>query len=175
MKIAETFAVQAPVERVWRFITDPERVAPCVPGCQGHEVLGPRQYKASVRVAVGPIKTVFNVTVELTEERAPTFLASTTRGEEGSRASTLTARNELRLAPGAEGMTVVSYSSEISLVGRLGKFGLGMMKKKARKLGEEFAEKFRALVEADGAADHAGGQAALTDKAQHEVSPAGHG
>lgn len=174
MKIAETFTVQAPVERVWRFITDPERVAPCVPGCQSHEVLGPRQYRARIRVAVGPIKTVFNVTVELTDERSPTFLASTTRGEEGSRASTLTAHSELRLAPSGEGMTEVSYSSEISLVGRLGKFGLGMMKKKARKLGEEFAETFRALVEADGAADLAG-SAAATSEAQHEVSPAGHG
>ena len=174
MKIAETFAVQAPVERVWRFITDPERVAPCVPGCQSHEVLGPREYRARVRVAVGPIKTVFNVTVELTDERAPTFLASTTRGEEGSRASTLTAHSELKLAPSGEGMTEVSYSSEISLVGRLGKFGLGMMKKKARKLGEEFAETFRALVEADGAADLAG-SAVAAGEAQHEVSPARHG
>ena len=172
MKIDATFAVAAPIQRVWQFITDPEQVAACVPGCQSYEVLGPKKYKASVKVAVGPIKTTFNVTVELTNEQAPTFLASTTRGEEGSKASTLTAQNELRLAPGADGMTDVSYSSEISLVGRLGKFGLGMMKKKAKKLGEEFAEEFRARVEANGAADN---DSAMVGETQHEVPSTGNG
>jgi hypothetical protein len=38
----------------------------------------------------------------------------------------------------------------VSVVGRLGKFGLGMMKKKAKQMGEEFAEAFRERVEADG-------------------------
>jgi len=41
----------------------------------------------------------------------------------------------------------VYYASEVSLVGRLGKFGLGIMKKKAKSLGEEFAAAFRARVE----------------------------
>jgi carbon monoxide dehydrogenase subunit G len=148
MQIAETFAVAAPIERVWRFITDPTAVAPCVPGCQSYEVLGPKTYKATVKVALGPIKTTFNVIVDLTTEQPPTFLASTARGEEGGKASTLTAHNELRLAADGPGATTVSYSSEVALVGRLGKFGLGIMKKKAKTIGEEFAVAFRARVEA---------------------------
>lgn len=172
MKIEETFSVAAPIERVWQFLTDPAQVAPCVPGCQSYEALGPREYKATVKVAVGPIKTTFNVTVELTTEQKPTFLASTSRGEEGGKASMLTTKNELRLAPGAGGTTEVSYSSEISLVGRLGKFGLGMMKKKAKKLGEEFAEEFRARVEANSIA---GDAPAGVRETLHEISPTGNG
>ena len=168
MRIAQTFTVAAPIGRVWNFITDPDQVAPCVPGCQSYEVVGPKHYKASVKIAVGPIKTTFNVNVELTEEEPPFFAASITRGEEGGKASTLTANSELRLKPTPNGQTEVSYSSEIALVGRLGKFGLGIMKKQAEKLGEEFVEVFRARVQGDKQAEVNAGRT-------NEVSPAGIG
>jgi uncharacterized protein len=147
MKIEDSFRVAAPVDRVWRFITDPVLVGPCLPGCQGIEVTGPNKYRATIRVAVGPIKTTFNVLVELTEADPPRRAASVTRGEEGGKASTLTAQSELRLKALDDGGTEVHYASEVALVGRLGKFGLGIMKKKAKTLGEEFAAAFRARVE----------------------------
>ena len=50
----------------------------------------------------------------------------------------------LRLRALGEAGTEVHYVSEVSLVGRLGKFGLGIMKKKAKSLGGEFAAAFRA-------------------------------
>ena len=148
VKIEDTFNVNAPVDRVWRLMRDPASVAPCIPGLDRVEVLGPANYKADVKVAVGPIKTTFSVTVEVTEETPPTSLKSTTKGDEGGRASTLTAHNELRLAPGANGTTDVYYASEVSIFGWLGRFGLGIMKKKAKELGEEFATAFRAKAEA---------------------------
>lgn len=147
MKIEETFVVAAPRQRVWDFITDPRQVGPCLPGCQGIEITGERTYKAAIKVAVGPIKTTFNVDVEWTEEDAPHFAASVTRGEEGGRASSVTAHNVLRLKAIDEAETEVFYSSDVSVVGRLGKFGLGIMKKKAKKLGGEFAQAFKARVE----------------------------
>ena len=148
MKIEDSFTVDAPAERVWRMITAPQVVAPCVPGCEAVEATGPDSYKARVKVAVGPIKTTFDVTVEVAEERPPSFAASVTRGEEGGRASTLTAHNTLHLTPLDGGGTEVRYASEVSIFGRLGKFGLGIMKKKAKALGAEFAGAFREAVEA---------------------------
>jgi hypothetical protein len=47
----------------------------------------------------------------------------------------------------AEGATAVRYLSEVSGTGRLGKFGLGVMKKKAEALGAKFAEAFRGKLE----------------------------
>jgi hypothetical protein len=148
LKIEETFRVAAPLERVWRVITDPEQVGPCIPGCQGIEVTGPTTYRASVKLAIGPIKTTFNVDVELTEERPPNYAASVSRGEEGGKASMLTAKSELRLVAVDAGETEVTYNSDISLSGRLGKYGLGIMKKKAKSYGEQFAVAFSERAEA---------------------------
>ena len=152
MQIEESFVVAAPRERVWAFITDPARVGPCIPGCETIEITGPGCYRATVKVAVGPIKTTFNVDVEVTEETPPGFATSVTRGEEGTRASILTAHNMLRLTALDDGATEVTYSSDIALVGRLGRFGLGVMKKKAKALGDIFAATLRERVEASEAA-----------------------
>ena len=150
MKIEETFFVNAPIDRAWRFIMNPDQVAPCIPGCGDVEILGENKYRANVKLAVGPIKTNFNVTVEITKQNAPNFAATLTRGEEGGKASMVTANSELRLTPVNGEQTEVYYKSEVSIVGRLGKFGLGIMKKKAKAIGEEFAENFRARLETPG-------------------------
>ena len=84
---------------------------------------------------------------EITKQNAPNFAATLTRGEEGGKASMVTANSELRLTPVNGEQTEVYYKSEVSIVGRLGKFGLGIMKKKAKTIGEEFAENFRTRIE----------------------------
>jgi len=98
-------------------------------------------------VQVGPIKADFNVDVEIVSETAPEEVRSRTRGEEGSRASSLSADNTLRLTALSHNETEVFYASEAAVVGRLGKFGLGVMKKKAESLGREFAQAFKNKVE----------------------------
>jgi len=146
MKVEGSFVVDAPIERVWRAIRDPDIVAPCIPGCQGVESLGAKSYKTSVRVALGPIATTFNATVEITEEEPPRRLACVTRGEEGGKASSLSAQSELVLTELEGDRTLIRYRSEASIFGRLGRYGLGMMKKKADAIGTEFATAFAQRV-----------------------------
>lgn len=147
MLVEGQFVVGAPRERVWTAIKDPAVVAPCIPGCQGVEVVSPTLYKAKIRVQLGPIKADFNVDVEIVSETVPEEVRSRTRGEEGSRASSLSAENILHLTGLSENETAVFYSSEATVVGRLGKFGLGVMKKKAESLGREFAAAFKQRIE----------------------------
>jgi uncharacterized protein len=147
MRIEDRFVVAAPRERVWLAIKDPSIVAPCIPGCQGVEVVSPTLYKASIRVQLGPIKAEFNVDVEILSETAPEEVRSRTRGEEGGRASSLSAENTLRLTALSDNETEVFYASEAAVVGRLGKFGLGVMKKKAESFGRDFAAAFKRRIE----------------------------
>jgi uncharacterized protein len=147
MRIEDRFIVRAPRERVWVAIKDPGVVAPCIPGCQNVEVINPTLYKAKIRVQVGPIKADFNVNVEIISETWTEEIRSRTRGEEGGRASSLSAENTLRLTALNDHETEVFYASEATVVGRLGKFGLGIMKKKAESLGREFASAFKEKVE----------------------------
>ena len=147
MIIEEKFAVRAPLDHVWCCIRDPAFVAPCVPGCQDVEELCGKAYRAAVKVGIGPIKTVFKLDIEITEETSPSFARIETRGQEGTNASRLIAKSELTLSGGGD-VTNVHYKSDVQLTGRLAKYGLGIMKKKAASLGAEFVDNFCAAAEA---------------------------
>ncbi len=122
-------------------------VASCLPGCREVEVISPTCYKAKIRVQLGPIKADFSIDVNITSEVELEEVCSRSRGEEGGRASSLSSENVLRLSSLDPDTTELHYSSDVTVVGRLGKFGLGVMKKKAESLGHDFAVAFKQKIE----------------------------
>lgn len=142
MIIEDSFEVQAPRSIVWAALIDPLVMASCIPGCEAIEVVDDSHYRAHVKVKLGPISAKFALEVTVTEMTPPESILSTTKGQEGSRASTLSATSRLELEDLDSELTRVSYGSEVQLVGRLGRYGLGIMKKKAESLGKEFAAAF---------------------------------
>ena len=147
MRIEGNFDVAASRDAVYRHITDPGLMARCVPGCESIEQVSPTGYRAKVTISVGGIKARFNLVVEVTREQPPGLVLSQTRGEEGSRASVLSADNELTLVELDPLTTRVCYASEVSVTGRLGKFALGVMKKKVGAMGMEFADRLRKHIQ----------------------------
>ena len=138
--------VPASRERVWQFLQSGEDVGACVPGCEGVEVVGQGKFRAKVRVKVGPIKALFNFNVEMLDEQPMTGASYSTRGEEGGRASWLSATSWLTLRSIEEGGTEITYASDMVIAGRLGRFGAGVMRKKADDLGGQFADAVRARI-----------------------------
>lgn len=143
MKIEGTFQVDAPQDLVWTQVRDPQVMVQCIPGCDSIEQIDPMAYRALVSVKVGPITARFNLVVTVLSEDAPHSVISRTSGEEGTRASVVSSDNVLRLAPLPGGGTEISYAADVSMTGRLGKFGLGIFRKKADQLAEVFIDNFR--------------------------------
>jgi hypothetical protein len=153
MKIEKTFALSAPQEQVWSFITDPQKVAQCIPGCEGAEEKERGKYAAAINVKVGPIRTTFHLDIEQTEQRPPEFASYLGKGEEGSRASRISSVSTLALKSLSGNSTEVTYTSDINITGRLGKFGSGMMQKIADGIGEEFVAALKGRLERPEAAE----------------------
>jgi carbon monoxide dehydrogenase subunit G len=147
MKIEQSFSINAPQQVVWDFIKDTGKMIPCIPGCEEIEVVDTTHYKAVIKVKVGPISAKFRLQIEILEETPPDEIISRTRGEEGTRASTISADNTVRLSTKDDGSTEVYCLSESSIVGRLGKYGAGMMKKKADLIWKQLAENIREQIE----------------------------
>lgn len=148
MKLDGSFRVAAPRAAVWDAIRDPDLMARCIPGCETAERIDDTSYRAVVGVKFGPISARFNLVVEIVEEVAPSLVRSRARGEEGTRASVLSSDNLLTLDEAEPGQTDVAWSADVTLTGRLGKYGLGLMRKKAESLSAEFVRAFAAKVEA---------------------------
>ncbi|WP_342129281.1 CoxG family protein [Hydrogenophaga sp. OTU3427] len=146
MQIEGQFEVAAPPQALMVHLLDASLMASCLPGCETLERLADDQYRAVVVIAMAGIKAQFDLRVEITR-RDEHNIWSLTKGEEGGRASSLQSESVVTLTPVGTA-TLVSYKSEVNITGRLGRFALGMMKKKAQSMGDEFAENLRARLEA---------------------------
>jgi carbon monoxide dehydrogenase subunit G len=144
MLIDGRFIVAAPREQVLALLFDARVMASCLPGCESLQALGADRYRAVVAIALAGVKARFELEVEITGRDADGIRA-VTRGQEGGNASTLQATSDVRLTPVAEG-TQVDYRSDVAVTGRLGRFALGMMKKKAQSVGDEFATNLQARL-----------------------------
>jgi carbon monoxide dehydrogenase subunit G len=143
MKIEGDFEVEAPRGEVWEKIRDPQVMGASIPGCDTVEQVDETSYRAQVAVKVGPIKARFNLLVEVLEEQPEHTILSRTSGEEGTRASVVNSDNVVRLSDTDSGGTRVDYVADVSVTGRLGKFGLGIFRKKADQLAGQFVVNFR--------------------------------
>lgn len=147
MIIEERFVVNAPVDRIWNFLLDAQSLAGCVPGCEHVEPVGDNSYRAHMKVKIGPISANFKIRIDITEMNPPTFLKSTMRGEDSKMASNLNASNVIELKAVEPEKTEVYYRSEVNVLGRLGKFGEGIMRRKAKEVGELFARSIKERLE----------------------------
>ncbi|HEY0557638.1 MAG TPA: SRPBCC domain-containing protein, partial [Thermoanaerobaculia bacterium] len=55
MEITKTFVVQAPAAAVWDFLTDPYKVASCLPGAAITEKVDDSNYTGTMTIKVGPV------------------------------------------------------------------------------------------------------------------------
>jgi carbon monoxide dehydrogenase subunit G len=149
VKIVDEFTVTAPLARTWSVIRDPQKAASCVPGCRSVETIDESHYRAVVEVSLGPIRTKFNLVVTVVEERPPDFAATMTKGEEGGRASSVSVMTKLSLTSAGPDATLIAYESDVTMVGRLGNYGLGLMKKRAQTLGREFVANLQRRLDAE--------------------------
>lgn len=145
MLIEGEFPVAAAPRQLLAHLFDARLVASCLPGCESLESLDDDRYRSVVVVAMAGIKARFDLEVEIVRREGFEVWA-VTRGAEGGQASTLRAESQVSLVPSPEG-TLVRYRSDVTITGRLGRFALGMMKKKAQSMGDEFAANLRTKLE----------------------------
>lgn len=146
MLIDGQFIVAAPPHALMRHLFDARLMAECLPGCESLEAQDTDRYRAVVGMAMAGIKARFDLVVQVVR-RDELAVWSTTSGEEGGNASQLQARNCVTLTAVPEG-TLLRYESDVTVTGRLGRFALGMMKKKAQSLGDEFAQNLQVRLAA---------------------------
>ncbi|MGJ7508994.1 CoxG family protein [Variovorax sp. GT1P44] len=158
MEIEKTLTVAAPPQRVWAMLLDPQVMGGCVPGMQSIEVVSDVEYVALMHVKIAFVSARFKLRTTIVEQRAPSYLRAEGTGEDASVASSLKQQSEIFLAPTAEGGTELRIKVKVDVLGRLGTFGLSVMKTKADRMWEEFGTNLAARI--DGGAEAAPAPAA---------------
>lgn len=150
MEIEKTLTVSAPPEQVWALLLDPQIMGGAVPGMKSIEVISPTEYVAVMHQKISFINAKFKLRTHIVEQRAPEYLRVEGTGEDASVASSLKQTSEVFLTPAAQGGTELRIKVNVDILGRLGAFGLSVMKTKADRLWEEFGANLAARLEAGG-------------------------
>jgi carbon monoxide dehydrogenase subunit G len=140
--------VSAPSEQVWRFLFDVEALASCMPGMEGAEQVDDKTYRGTVTARVGPVSASFEVRAVITQIDPNRHITIAIGGKDNKTASTLKGSMALDLAPLSPGESKLSYRADVSIRGRLGQFGDGILRETAGLIIDDFAGRVRSRLEA---------------------------
>jgi uncharacterized protein len=147
-QIEKSFVVKAPRGAVWEFLTDPYRVARCLPGAAITDKLDEHSYAGTITVKVGPVtanyrgKMRFDRLDAAAGEADIVASGQETRGKGGA-----DMRMKSRVAERAPGETEVSVVSDVNVVGVLAQFGRGMIQDVSDQLFQKFTDAMRRELE----------------------------
>ena len=134
-------------ERVWEALLDPETLARSLPGCESLERLSETTYRGTLSVQVGPVKSRFDGTLELSDVRPGEGYSLELAGE--GPAGHIHGEGLLSLSERRE-ETGLSYRITTRVGGRLAGVGQRLLETSARAVTEVALESFERQVE-DGA------------------------
>jgi carbon monoxide dehydrogenase subunit G len=138
-------------ERVWEALNDPEVLKACIPGVQELEKVSDTEFRATAKLAVGPVKASFKGVVTLNELDPPNGYRIAGEGQ-GGVAGFAKGGALVRLEE-AEGGTKLSYDVDAQVGGKIAQLGGRLINGVAKKYADEFFANFaKHLAPAENAA-----------------------
>jgi carbon monoxide dehydrogenase subunit G len=141
MLIEDSFTVRIPVDSLWAFIQDVERIAPCMPGAELTEVVDDRTWKGKVHVKFGPVQMSFGGTVVMEEKDDVEHRAKlSAKGTEQRGKGVANAKVESWLEPAGDAGTTVHIRSDITITGAAAQMSRGLLPEVSKLLTKQFAD-----------------------------------
>ena len=165
MRFQNEIEVAGRPEDLFTFLTDVERVAPCLPGAAIDGRDGD-DYQGSMKVKVGPITGTYKGTMRFLERdedglRAVMKARATEVSGQGAAEATIT--TEIQPADGDASR--IRMDTDLQMRGRVAQFGRGAMEKISQRMFEEFARNLEQEMRGGGGANGAA-------PAEQEAEPA---
>lgn len=157
MKIEGELSVAAPRALVFDRLRDAHFFASCVDGVSELTAIDETHYSALFATKVAFMNFKFKVNVEMTRIAPPDEIEAKADGVPMGIVGRMTAIAGTKLSE-RDGQTVIAYTIDYSLTGKLGSIGQPVLKAKAKEMEKVFAERMAAAF-ADGRAPAPGAPA----------------
>jgi hypothetical protein len=135
MKLAGEYNLPAPPEKVWELLTDPNRLAKLLPGCERLDSDGPDRFKAAIKFGIAAITGKYAGIVEFSEKQPPKSMRMKISGKgmpgfvDGSGHVELKAK---------DGGTLLHYTGDAQVGGVIASVGQRMIEGAAKKIVDQF-------------------------------------
>jgi len=147
MELEDEIIINAPKDKVYAALNNPEVLQKCIPGCEELIKHSDTELEAKVVLKVGPVKARFNGNVQLDPTGAPDAFSLTGKGNGGAAGYakggadvTLTAKGET---------TILRYTAKADIGGKLVQLGSRLIQSTAKKLAAKFFSSFATVVNED--------------------------
>ena len=151
MEQSGEYAIPAPRRVVWAALNDPETLRLCISGCERLERTGANDFIAKVKAKIGPVSAKFDGAVTLADLRPPESYRLRVEAKGGA-AGFGKGEAAVTLSETADGGTLLRYSANAIVGGKLAQIGSRLIDAAVRKMADAF---FAALSERTAAANAA--------------------
>jgi carbon monoxide dehydrogenase subunit G len=150
MDMTGEYRIAAPREAVWAGLNDPAILQACIPGCETLEKTGDNEFKATVRIKIGPVSARFGGKVTLTDLDPPNGYRIVGEGSGGAAGFAKGGATVKLESEGAD--TILRYTADAQVGGKLAQVGSRLIEGTSNKLAGEFFSAFAEKVQANAAA-----------------------
>ena len=177
MRFENEIEVAQPPQELFAFLTDVERVAPCLPGASIDGREGD-DYTGSMKVKVGPITGTYKGRMRFLEQDEDALRAvMSARAAEVNGQGDAEAKITTRIEEAGEDASRIVMETDLQMRGRVAQFGRGAMEKISQRMFDEFARNLEREMSGGGggAAAEAEAEAEGAEEPQEEPRADGGG
>ena len=138
-------SIKADRDTVWKALNDPEVLKASIPGCEELEQTSDTTFEGKVKQKIGPVNARFAIAVELSEVIDSESYRISGEGKGGA-AGFAKGGARVRLKDEGDG-TLLSFDAEAKVGGKLAQLGSRVIDGYARKMSDEFFDRFKKQVE----------------------------
>jgi uncharacterized protein len=149
LNIAGEITVAAPREAVFKALSDAPFFASCIEGVSELQAIDATHYTAVLETRVAYLRFKFKADVEITELSPPEKIEAKVEGTPLGIVGRLTATATTQLVE-AGAQTIIQYSIDATLTGKLGSMGQPVLKAKAKEMEKHFTARLFAAFAGGG-------------------------
>ncbi len=143
MNFSGEITVGAPREAVFKALSDAPFFASCIDGVRDLKPIDATHYDAVLETRIAYMRFNFKVAVEMSRVTPPDEIEARVEGTPMGMVGRLTATATTHLAE-VGGSTVIRYTIDATLTGKLGSMGQPVLKAKAKEMERQFTERIAA-------------------------------
>jgi uncharacterized protein len=172
MRFENEIEVAQPPKELFAFLTDVERVAPCLPGAsiEGREG---DDYTGSMKVKVGPITGTYKGKMRFLEQDEDALRAvMSARAAEVNGQGDAEAKITTQIEEAGDDSSRIRMETDLQMRGRVAQFGRGAMEKISQRMFDEFARNLEREMSGGGGAAEAEASRPASDDGGDEQAEA---
>ena len=140
-------SINAPQEKVFAFLTDPNLVSQCAPGLNSLQIVVPdKQFKVVAAIGFGSVNVTFHVDVELVDVQAPSYAKMKAHGKAPGSGAEVT--SEMRLSANQQNtVTDLDWKADVVVVGSIASLASRLLSGITKKLSGAFFDCVKSKIE----------------------------